>query len=205
MRIPAVLTVLLCLVATGCEDSQPEASASVTSGAGSTSTLSFLVQPRMHPVDATLEVADGFEAEDTWYVVSADHGAFLGLWTADQVDRDACLVPDDDLVTPGPSVQDLADALVSQKATRSTQPEAVVLAGYDGLYLELTGPPDLGVCDERPGLADERGIYVDDQVDQLWILDVDGQRLIVDSSYGPDTAADLRDALGAMVESLEIS
>ena len=120
----------------------------------------------------------------------------------DALDEDALV---DDLVKPGPSVEDLADALVAQKATSSTEPEVVSLAGYDGVYLELTGPPDLGACDERPGLADERGLYTDDQVDQLWILDVDGQRLIVDASYGPDTTADQRDDLVAMVDSLEIS
>jgi hypothetical protein len=36
-----------------------------------------------------------------------------------------------------------------------------------------------------------------------WILDVDGQRLVVDASYGADAITEQRDQLAAMVESLE--
>jgi hypothetical protein len=40
------------------------------------------------------------------------------------------------------------------------------------------------------------------QVDQLWVLDVNGQRLVVDATYSPDTSATDRNQLQHIVESL---
>lgn len=40
------------------------------------------------------------------------------------------------------------------------------------------------------------------QVDRLWVLDVHGQRLVVDTTYSPDTTHADRDELGHVVESL---
>ena len=202
--LPAILMVV-CVASSGCEDASSESAAPATAPASAASELSFVVQPGMTPVDARVELADGFEPGDTWYVVSDDEDAFLGLWTAREVARDACIGPDHEVVTPGPAVKDLAEALAAQGSTRSSQPEAVTLAGYDGLYLEVTGPADVSKCDEGRGLTHERGIYSDNQVDRLWILDVAGQRLVVDASYGPTATAAEVEALDAMVSSLEFA
>jgi hypothetical protein len=48
-----------------------------------------------------------------------------------------------------------------------------------------------------------RGIYSDGQVDLVWILDVDGQRLVVNAAYTPKSSASDIDKLTSMVESLE--
>jgi hypothetical protein len=40
-------------------------------------------------------------------------------------------------------------------------------------------------------------------VDRLWILDVDGQTLVVDAAYGPETPTTVRNELMAVVETLE--
>jgi hypothetical protein len=54
-----------------------------------------------------------------------------------------------------------------------------------------------------PGKSRRRGIYNDGQVDLVWILDADGQRLVVNAAYTPkSTAADI-DKLSSMVESLK--
>jgi hypothetical protein len=40
------------------------------------------------------------------------------------------------------------------------------------------------------------------QIDQLFVLDVDGTRLVIDASYFPDTSEQARSALFAMVRSV---
>ncbi len=98
----------------------------------------------------------------------------------------------------------------------------MTLAGYTGRYVEWSVPADMVVtgdadfqgCDVEPsdghlnfvswvgnGMG-ERYQQLPGQVDRLWILDVSGQRLVVDATYGPDTTAVDRDELGRVVESL---
>jgi hypothetical protein len=170
--------------------------------------FSFFTNPGVTTPDALVDVPEGFVQGDDandWYVVSTDEDAFLGLWTVGRVERDACFRPTHDSVDPGPEVEGLADALVTQESTDATEPAPVTLDAFEGLYLELVGPSDLDACDATPGLWTDpggRGIFSDHQVDHLWILDGDGQRLVVDASYGPTATPDEREALTAMVESL---
>jgi hypothetical protein len=170
--------------------------------------FSFVADPGVESPDALVDVPTGFvEGDDgyDWYVVSDDGDTFLGLWVIDEVDHDACLHADADAFDPGPSVEDLADALVAQKSTRAAPPEPVTIAGHPGQYVELASPRDLSGCEKYPGLwrEPERPIYRNGQVDRVWIVDVDGQRLAVDASYGPGSTAVERDQLTSMVNSLE--
>lgn len=177
--------------------------------------LSFLADVGMEAPDALVEIPVGFENGALhgdvaptglgWYVVSTGGHEFLGLSVVTSVEGDACRAPGTDAVTPGPSVEELADALEAQESTDATAPEPVTLAGYDGLYLELAGPADLGDCAEAPALWDSRGIYGEGQVDRVWVLDVDGQRVVVDASHSqPESEAADIEQLNAMVDSLEI-
>lgn len=226
----AVVTVTLGLVLAGCSDdpdSRATASGAVTSAEAASPTarpltgndsaitpgtyqFSFLGTTREDTPAALVDVPAGFVQADEgndWYIVSGEEAVFLGLWTVVEVERDACLRPRHDGVTPGPSVEDLVDALAAQGSTGTTTPTPVTLAGYDGLRVDVTGPGDTSRCGRFPALwrePGERGIYSDDQVDQLWILDVDGLRLVVDASYGPTATAAERDALTAMVASLQL-
>jgi hypothetical protein len=208
--------------ASGDEASGPETSAEETPGDADSATpprlvdgplapgayqLSFLVDPGVEAPDAVVEVPSGFDGSPPWYVVSHDTYQFLGLWTVGQVDRDACPPGKNHLFDPGPSVEDLADALVAQKSTRASAPEPVTLAGYQGRYVELASPRDISSCKLTGHLWGEpggRGIYNAGQVDLMWILDVDGQRLVVNAAYSrpKSTASDI-DKLTSMVESLE--
>jgi hypothetical protein len=171
--------------------------------------FSIKANPGVHTPDALVEVPRGFnDGSDVpgFYVVSHDGDAFLGLWTIRHVQRDACLHPLNDYDTPGPSVENLADALVAQESTRASTPERITLAEHHGLYVELASPRDLSRCDQNPGLwghPGSRGIYSDGQIDRLWILDVDGQRLVVNAAYGPTATTSEIDELTSMVKSLE--
>ena len=158
--------------------------------------------------EAFVTVPSGYREVATWYVVSDDGHEYLGLWTAAEADRDACRHGEQDVYDPGPSVDELARALVATKSIRATEPEPVTLAGYQGQYVELAGPRHLNRCgDPKAGLwtsADGgRGIYNDGQVDLVWILDADGQRIVVNAAYSAGSTASDIHKLTAMVESLE--
>lgn len=110
--------------------------------------------------------------------------------------------------------------LVAQKSRQASAPKAVTLDGHPGQYLEWSVPSDAVVtgdanfagCDAQGDHADfvswfgnglgERFQQVAGQVDRLWILDVAGQRLVVDATTAPDATSAARDELARVVESL---
>jgi hypothetical protein len=149
-------------------------------------------------------------------------GPVLGLsvWDVGQVFRDPCHWQGQGF-DPGPSVGALVAALVAQPMRNATRPTDVTLAGYKGQYLELSVPADLRSstwtnfddCDvDADGAHDFQGWLgngmgnryeqVPGQVDRLWVLDVKGQRLVVDATYSPNTTPADRGQLQELVESL---
>lgn len=157
---------------------------------------------------ATIAVPSGFEVGADWYVVSPDRQEYLGLWTVGLVYTDPCGHGTSEFDYVGPSVQALADALVAQRSTRASAPTPVTMSGYQGLYVEVHSPADLSRCVEVADLWGEpggRGIFGDGQVDLVWILDVDGERLVINAAYSAHSSASDIDKLTSMVESFRLA
>jgi hypothetical protein len=147
-----------------------------------------------------------------WPAVDADDDPFRALqyWTVHAVHQNPCRSSEGPTEIGG-SVDDLADALTAQALTAATAPEPITLDGHDGLYLELTMPKDLApdrcqqesfvLWEGRPGdahhTADVPGL-----VERLWILDVDGDRVVLATLAGVGVTAAETDELTAMVESV---
>ena len=148
-----------------------------------------------------------------WPVDSADESApFRGLhyWTVYAVHENPCRTLKG-ATEIGGSVDDLADALAAQKLTTATAPEPVSVDGHDGVYLELTMPTgiDFEQCEEdyfilwegKPGdaqhTADGPGL-----VERLWILDVDGHRVVLATLAADGVSAADVDEMTAIVESV---
>ncbi len=170
----------------------------------------------------TVVVPNGW-TDDGYFVLKSGSAQVLGLgvWDVGQVPRDSCHWQGS-LYDPGPSVDDLVAALTAQSPRDATKPTSVTLAGYPGRYLEWSVPADMTVtgdadfkgCDVQPsnGHRDfvswmgngkgERYQQVAGQVDRLWVLDVSGQRLVIDATYSSDTTQADRDELEHVVESL---
>ena len=81
----------------------------------------------------------------------------------------------------------------------------VTVGRYDGLYVELSVPDEVdvsacpsGVFSLWPGRA-ERYQEILGQVDMVWIVDVDGQRLVFDAAHDPDASPDKVAELEKMV------
>jgi hypothetical protein len=148
----------------------------------------------------------------------------LSLWNVGLVYRDPCHWNGNGFVPP-PGVDNLVAALVAQKLRNATTPTDVTLAGYTGKYLELSVPTDMksstwtdfDACDIASDGTDrdfagwlgnggegERYEQVPGQVDQLWVLNVNGQRMLVDATYSPDTSEADRVQLDQVVNSLQI-
>jgi hypothetical protein len=119
------------------------------------------------------------------------------------VDEEASPVAD---IPVGPTVDDLVTALVDHPLLDVTDPVDVTLAGYSGKYLDLTIPDDKTDCaNYRP--MDVQHLYAQGpgQRWHMWILDVDGVRVLVETNDYPGTPPNVLAEEQAIIESLEIT
>jgi hypothetical protein len=123
----------------------------------------------------------------------------------------------------GPTVDDMAAALAALKPFELTEPPTAVTAfGFSGKYLELT-VPDLAfeVTDDGTVFTDCRsgelwswmgeplgsafyGYSQPGQVEEIWLLDVDGQRLMIDAGTSPNSSEAEIAELRSILDSIEI-
>jgi hypothetical protein len=154
---------------------------------------------------------------------SAD-GALIGFMKADGLFSDPCHwdvdgsgaenQPGD--VEVGPTVDDLVTAIRANTAYTSSTPSPVSLGGYDGAVIELRLPGQdvLDTCDVSatdPGdgkyLLFPNGFWAQgpNNIWRLFIVDVDGRRLITMLNYFDDVPTADVDAAVAIIESFVIT
>jgi hypothetical protein len=163
-----------------------------------------------------ITVPDGWENLDGWGLHRGRFGAApvaIQFWDVGQVYRDPCQW-DGTLFEPGPSVAELTAALVDRPMRNATPPVDVTLDGRDGKYLEWSVPADLDFADCDADGADhyfeswagavdgDRYQQGPGQVDRLWILDVDGRRLVIDAFDMPSATDAERQELLDVVASI---
>ena len=134
----------------------------------------------------------------------------ISFWTVDNVTTDPCTGTWADPVV-GPTVGDLVTALSAQPGRAQGPPEAVSVDGHPGQRLVLAVPDiDFATCQGGRyvswttfggGLRWQQG---PGQIQELLIVDVDGERIVIDVSSFPDTPADDLDDLQSMVDSIRI-
>jgi hypothetical protein len=172
----------------------------------------------------TVEIAAaGWTSDGTFTVKKPGPVMGFSVWDVGQVPTDPCH-PLTTMRDPGPTLDDLVTALVAQKSRDTSKPKAVTLDGFAGKYLEWSVPRDAKVvgdsdfvgCDAQDNghldfvswLADGHGERYQQeagQVDQLWILDVDGHRLLADATYSLKSTDAARRELAAVAASLEFN
>lgn len=104
----------------------------------------------------------------------------------------------------GPTVDDLATALVAQGGPDTAAPTDVMIGGYHGKKVELSIPADvdLTTCDKENTfpvfgrwsaaaypLGGGPWTYGSGQHDTVYIVDVNGTRQVIDTMYLPGTSA----------------
>lgn len=136
---------------------------------------------------AVVDLPDGYQSWGPFVFADEpdepDDPLALGLWAVDGIYRDACAGNDLARVS---TVRGLAASLVDQRHTTTSDPRPVRLAGYRGVYLELTSPTHLNyaTCNDaevnywRAGKAGDRWTRMPGMLDQLWILNVHGHPLV---------------------------
>ena len=162
-------------------------------------------------IRVTFTVPDGWSGaplRSIWLTTgqnSAPDGAGLifnrGGWLHSDPCRNDAANPD---IPIGPTVDDFANALADHPLLEVTDPVDITLSGYSGKYVDLQVPSELDGCNFY--FVWEPALYAQglSQRWHLWILDVDGVRVVVESMDYPGTAAEDRAELQAIVDSIQI-
>ncbi len=165
---------------------------------------------------AVVDVPAGYAGFGIFALWPEDDGTdrpFSGLnyWGVHAVYQQPCRAAQG-ATPPSDSVEELAEALVNQKSTSALKPVPVTLDRHDGLYLELTMPTDVDFdgCEEGyftlwQGSPGDKHHFVQDPglVERLWILDVDGDRVVLSTLAAPGVPQHQVKELTAMVESVQ--
>lgn len=133
---------------------------------------------------------EGFMGFGGWTFVTDSPFHAMGFQTAERVYADPCgLARSDKTATmqdPGPTVADLAKALVAQRGTKTSAPVPVTVDGHKGLYLDyqVAKGIDPGECQNQAFDIFSTGPgswYLEAARERagIWIIDVDGERLVL--------------------------
>ena len=170
--------------------------------------------------NVSLTVPEGWENRSGWGVRFApETERWMGItfWDVGEVYAHPCRWLGKKRLQPGPTAADLAEVLATRPLRNATAPIDIEVDGYSGKELVWSVPDniDFATCDadaEGPFFeswtAAEGSLNTDryqqgpGQVDRLWILDVDGQRLVVDAMYMPGATAKDQAMLRQVMESL---
>lgn len=104
------------------------------------------------------------------------------------------------------------EALEAQGRTTTSNAVPVTLGGYDGIYVELRAPKhlDFDTCRgdrltifESTAKGRNHWISTNDTVDRYWLLDVDGQRVVLTGAVTSETTDAQLEELTEIVESVQ--
>jgi len=175
-----------------------------------------------------LRVPDGWVSYKGFAVrslVNTPRQLVVSFWNVVDVYANSChwLGP---MIHPGSTVDELTAVLAVRPLRNATAPVAVSIGGYHGKYLEWSVPADIKFsdCDQGPGdthtwFESWTGVMLwnapfnpsgttdryqqgPGQVDRLWILDVEGRRLVIDATYMPGSTDEDRAVLQQVVDSI---
>ena len=131
----------------------------------------------------------------------------------DTIYADACEGSQGERMEVGPSVDDLAAALLKQQGPKTSGPVDTTLGGYPASRIDLTVPKgfDLKPCNLPDALqiwfsppADNYFVLLPDGIASVYIVDVDGQRQVFLTQYGSATSDEDVRELQAILDSIHI-
>jgi hypothetical protein len=166
------------------------------------------------PVPLTLRVPDGWTVYGVGETLAAicsndcelPERIGLAVWVVTNVYTDACdraALADPPI---GGSVDDLVTALTRLPRHTATSPAPDAIDGIPARYLELVADDGLGDCALRGFRAWSAGAEFRESPpgdrDRLWVLEVDGVRLMIDIAHPDGASPDLLADLEALVDSI---
>jgi hypothetical protein len=182
-------------------------------------TYLFPSEGEIVPAAFSITVPEGW-TNDGWALTKGPGATILiSPWAVRYTYGDPCHWQST-VVDPGSRVEGLASALSRQSGRNGTTPTSATLGGFSGQRLELDVPAfTLADCDANeyrawvapgPGVTgkgvDEPGRagFAPGMHSELWILDVNGTRLLIEASYLAEATASQRAELASVVASIEI-
>lgn len=175
----------------------------------------YQVDPSL-PMVVTVEVPDGWEASHGWVVIGphgnqAPDGEAIRFYGGDLNLYVNPLATDEGLVDPpvGPSVDDLINAMVDHPDWTTTGPDAITIDGYAGQVVHVTLPPGASHAAPFYLFVDPSGGQIwgwaPDQSFDIYVVDVGGERLVVDTFHFPDASGDDLAARQAVLDSIQLA
>lgn len=149
-----------------------------------------------------------FAVDRNYGLTDAEAGASLVIWNITNTFADPCTDHTPVVPPPGPSVDELIAALSNQAGIDAAQPVDVIVDGYAGKSVELTITTDPATC--SGGLftwgSESDGRYAQgiDEVDRVYVLDVEGERLTFFARIPARTTAEHRVELESIIDSIDI-
>ncbi len=142
----------------------------------------------------------------------ADEATLFAVWPISGTFVDPCT--DHTLVEPAPGrgIDELADALANQPGTDAPRPTAVTVDGFQAKRVDVTVTADIDAClPSGEGFwlwaapdGDRRYVQGTDELNVIYIVDVDGERLTFNGRVPAVTTAADRAELDAMFASIDI-
>jgi hypothetical protein len=169
--------------------------------------------PRAH---LTVMLPDDWEANDGWVVTGDDEAVprtfmRVGSSVVANIYSEPC---NSTLLDPpvGPTVDDLATAFADVWGANATTPTEVTLDGFVGKQMVLTVPADVDFADcvtghymaWRDTVGGDRSYQGPGQIQESWIVDVEGERLLIEASYFPEITPEDRAELQQVIDSIQI-
>jgi hypothetical protein len=146
-----------------------------------------------------------------WDTSPSGDDAYVGFYRGSGLFSEPCRTVEQEAepvadIPVGPTVDDLVTALVDHPSLDVTDPVDVTLAGYSGKYLDLTIPDDISECAHyRPMDVQHHYAQGPGQRWHMWILDVDGVRVLVEKNDYPAAPPETLAEEQAIIESLVIT
>ena len=149
----------------------------------------------------TVAVPAGWTASGDWVVIGpkgnqAPNGMAIRFYAVQNVYKNPLAKAEGGLNPPvGPTVADLANAIASHPAWMATQPTDITIDGRAGKHVQVTIPTDVKFGTDRNFyfFSDSTGGdiwgWVPGQVFDFSIVDVGGERVVIDVFHYPGTSA----------------
>jgi len=168
------------------------------------------------PVEVLVNVPDGWIGGGDWLLfgprgVEPPDGMNIRFGSVSRVFANPLNAQDGFLDPPvGPTVDDLVDAMLSHPDWPTSPPTDVTIDGYAGKVVRMTLPPELEIPENRfllfqDGQSGDRWAFEQGQIIDFYIIDVDGQRLVLELFSYPDTPAEDLAARQAVVDALQLA
>jgi hypothetical protein len=170
--------------------------------------------------------APGWSGETGWFALGMNQDSgppnevyvlLFSTGTAWTVPGDACHMESTLPDTPSATIDELVAAFSAQTPGDASEPVDITVDGHAGQSITLRVPSDVDFADcdfgsyclfLDPGIdaplvdACARPLQGPGQVEELWIVEVDGNLVVIDAASWEETPAELVDEQHAMIDSI---